>query len=151
MLLLLAASRLQLAYISLLSATPDVCRCCPLSFLQEGLLTLGRQLPASPQARLVMAMKSLLLLPVRTSLTSMGQVSAITGVQHSCKNAAPMGSLISVMGFSKADLCCTALAWAALCSSPTATVRQACGSADSTLCLAVLFVDGRMHWPAVEG
>lgn len=96
MLLLLAASRLQLAYNSLLSATPDVCRCCPLSFLQEGLLTLGRQLPASPQARLVMAMKSLLLLPARTSLTSMGQVSAITVVQHSC---CPYGKLDLCNGF----------------------------------------------------
>ena len=70
------------ADISLLSATPDVCRCCPLSCLQEGRLTLGHQSLASPQACLVIAMKSLLPLPVRTSLTSMGQVYSNLGMQH---------------------------------------------------------------------
>ena len=80
MLLLLAASRAQLAEISLLSATPDVCRCCPLSFLQEGLLTSRHQLLASLQACQVMAMKSLLPLPMRTSPTSMGQVCSISGM-----------------------------------------------------------------------
>ena len=82
MLLLLAAIRSQSADISLLSTTPDVCRCCPHSCLQEGLLTLGHQRPASPQACLVMAVAFLLQLPVRTSLTSMGQVCSIVGVLH---------------------------------------------------------------------